>query len=118
MGTKAFQNARIYRRPKFSVGLSFNNDLLNIEVASSDFSPEELSELLASYTPQKKFYTLKTGKMVKFDDEDKTFEELFKTMNMIEQRRKNLLKASLICRFIVPLFGINASEKRKIGNFF
>ena len=49
MGTKAFQNARIYRRPNFSIGLSFNNDLLNIEVASSDFSPEELSELLASH---------------------------------------------------------------------
>lgn len=62
MGTKAFQNARIYRRPKFSVGLSFNNDLLNIEVSSSDFSPEELSELLGSYTPQKKFYTLKRGR--------------------------------------------------------
>lgn len=95
MGTKSFQNARIRRRPEFSVGLSFNHDLLNIEVSSSDFSPEELSELLGSYTPQKRFYTLKTGKMLKFDDEDKTFEELFKTMNMIGATPEEFVKGRL-----------------------
>ncbi|WP_334116630.1 DEAD/DEAH box helicase, partial [Ligilactobacillus sp.] len=95
MGTKSFQNARIRRRPEFSVGLSFNHDLLNIEVTSSDFSPEELSELLGSYTPQKRFYTLKTGKMLKFDDEDKTFEELFKTMNMIGATPEEFVKGKL-----------------------
>lgn len=95
MGTRAFQNAHIYRRPKFSVGLSFNNDLLNIEVTSSDFSPEELAEILGSYTPQKKFYVLKTGKRLKFDDEDKTFEELFKTMNMIGATPEEFVKGKL-----------------------
>lgn len=81
-GTKKFQNSRIYRRPKFSVGLSSDNGLLNFEVTSSDFTPEELSEILRTYKPKKKFYTLKTGKMLDLGDGDPTLDELLKTMSM------------------------------------
>jgi SNF2 family DNA or RNA helicase len=67
--TDSFRRLTVRRPSKFSVGVSLESDLLHLTVSSSEYSPDELAEILGAYRKKKKFYRMKNGDFVRLDDE-------------------------------------------------
>lgn len=67
--TDSFRNLNVVRRVKMSVGVSVESGLMNLEVDTSDISPQELLDILKSYRQKKKYHILKSGEYVDMDDD-------------------------------------------------
>lgn len=59
--TDSFYSMHIKKNYNFSMGVSIENDLLNLEITSTDFSPKELLDIIKSYRKKKKYHLLKKG---------------------------------------------------------
>lgn len=55
---------------KFRIGLTFKNNLLEIDLDQEDIPKEELKEVLLAYKRKKKFYRLKNGETVVLNEQD------------------------------------------------
>lgn len=59
--TDQVRNLHIHKKPKISVGVSVESDLMNLTISSENISKEELYEVLKSYRKKKKYHRLKNG---------------------------------------------------------
>lgn len=51
--TDSFDSIHIRKNYNFSMGVSIDNDLLNLEITSTDFTPKELLDIIKSYRKKK-----------------------------------------------------------------
>lgn len=59
---------QIHEMPKISIGVSFGQDLLNLDLVSDTMSPKQLAEILSRYDSKKKYYRLKNGDFLNIDE--------------------------------------------------
>ena len=59
--TDRFQSLKIRRKPRITVGVSVESELLDLSVTSEELTREELLEVLKSYRGRKKFHRLRNG---------------------------------------------------------
>lgn len=94
-GTKAFKRVRIFRQPKFEVGIRVENGLLSFTMGSDSLSPDELADIFKQYVPRKTFYKLKSGAFVEFDESEKTLQSLMETMETLGVSAKEFTAGKL-----------------------
>ncbi|MCF0107269.1 MAG: SNF2 helicase associated domain-containing protein, partial [Holdemanella sp.] len=77
-----------------SMGVQLHNNLLEMNIDSSDVSREELIHILNAYRRKKKFYRLKNGDMIDLEQEAiKDFDELVNQMNLsTKDLQKEIIK--------------------------
>ena len=93
LGSEAFNNIRVYKKPAAGVGVSVNSNLLQLEFLSDDMSAEELANIVTSYRKKKKYYRLKSGAFINMDSEYmKNFNEM---LNVLEISPKDLRTGAL-----------------------
>ena len=98
LGSEAFNNIRVHKKPAAGVGVSVNSNLLQLEFLSNDISAEELANIVTSYRKKKKYYRLKSGAFMNMDSEYmKNFNEM---LNVLEISPKDLRTGALT----VPLY--------------
>lgn len=66
--TPAFDSLKLKKKWNMSVGVSVQNDLMNLSIISDDISVEELSDILKSYKKKKKYHRLKNGDFISMED--------------------------------------------------
>lgn len=80
--TDAFKRLKVRDYSKFDVNISFESDLLNLDLTSDEFSPEELMEIFLGYRQKKKYFRLKNGDYFRLD-ENETIESLSEMMDAL-----------------------------------
>ena len=98
LGSEAFNNIRIYKKPSTGMGVSVKSNLLQLEFLSQDMSAEELANIVTSYRKKKKYYRLKTGAFIDMDSE--YMESFNEMLNVLEISPKDLRTGALT----VPLY--------------
>lgn len=68
--TPAFERLISDKKAAVHIGLSLSGDLIDMDIHSTDVSPEELAALLKSYRQKKKFHRLQDGSIASLDDMD------------------------------------------------
>lgn len=90
--TDRFQSIQVRRHLKISVGVSVENDLLNLEILTDNLTSGELLEILRSYKQNKKYHRLKSGEFV---DIDESIEELSNMYNVLHISPKEFVKGNI-----------------------
>ncbi len=90
--TDRFQNIRVRRHLKISVGVSVENDLLNLEILTDDLTTAELLDILRSYKQNKKYHRLKNGEFV---DIDESIAELYNMYDALHISPKEFVKGKM-----------------------
>ena len=90
--TERFQSIQVRRKLKISVGVSVENELLNLEILTDDLSPLELLDILKSYRQNKKYHRLKTGEFI---DLDESVEELCNMYDALHISPKEFVKGKI-----------------------
>jgi SNF2 family DNA or RNA helicase len=73
-----------------SVGVSIENNLLEIELDSVDINQDEIFQVLASYRKKRKFHRLKNGKLIYLDSQDLSeLDDLTTTLHLSESDFKD-----------------------------
>ncbi len=80
--TDSFDAIHIRKNYNFSMGISLESDILNLEITSTDFSPEELLDLIKSYKKKKKYHLLKSGEFVQLDERINELSMMMDTMHI------------------------------------
>ncbi|WP_406037478.1 DEAD/DEAH box helicase [Succinimonas sp.] len=91
-GTERFNRLRITNVKGVRIGVSVDNDLLNISITSQEFSSDELADVLTSYSLKKKWHRLKSGIFVDLT----TNEEIQEIVSMLE--KIDVLPADIILK--------------------
>ena len=98
MGSDAFNDIRVYKKPGASIGVSVQSNLLQLEFLSEDLTAKELAEVVSSYKKKKKYYRLKSGAFVDLGSQEMSnFNEM---LNVLEISSKDLRAGALT----VPLY--------------
>ena len=58
----------VHPTPKFSIGVSLSDGLLNLELDTQELNLRELSNILKSYRQRKKYHRLPDGSFLKLED--------------------------------------------------
>ncbi len=66
--SERFRRKKLVRTPRATMGVSIDSGLLNLTVDSSDFSRQELVDIVDSYRKKKKFYRLKSGDFLSLEN--------------------------------------------------
>lgn len=90
--TDRFQNIQVRRHLKISVGVSVENDLLNLQILTDDLTSAELLDILRSYKQNKKYHRLKSGEFV---DLDESIEELSNMYDALHISPKEFVKGNI-----------------------
>ena len=90
--TDRFQSIQVRRHLKISVGVSVENDLLNLQILTDDLTSGELLEILRSYKQNKKYHRLKSGEFV---DLDESIEELSNMYDALHISPKEFVKGNI-----------------------
>ncbi len=82
--TDRFNRLNILKKLKVSVGVSVSQGLLNLDIASTDVSREELLEILQSYRARRKFHRLKNGDFLNLENDESLamLAEMLETMRI------------------------------------
>lgn len=80
--TDSFDSIHIKKNYNFSMGVSIDNDLLNLEITSTDFTPKELLDIIKSYRKKKKYHLLKNGSFIPIDERINELSLMLETMNI------------------------------------
>lgn len=80
--TARFDNLKNPKRVKISIGVSFESDLLNLNISSSEVSHHELLEILNSLKLKKHYHKLKTGEYINIDDNIKQLDIIFDSLKL------------------------------------
>lgn len=75
----ALKSVGTKKRYAISVGVHVKSNLLELNINSTDFPIDELSEILKSYRKRKRFYRLKNGQLISLESDD--LDELNQVMN-------------------------------------
>lgn len=90
--TDRFQSIQKRRKLKISVGVSVENDLLNLQILTDDLTSGELLEILRSYKQNKKYHRLKSGEFVNIDE---SIEELSNMYDALHISPKEFVKGKI-----------------------
>ena len=77
--TEAFRRLGLRRHMKFSVGVSVESNLMDLQILSEDLSEEELLAAFYQYQKKRKFVRLKNGDFLQLDNNE-TMERLLELM--------------------------------------
>lgn len=66
--TDKFKSITVRRPPQVSVGVRLRSSLIDVQIDTEDFPPEELAALLGSYRQHKKYHKLRDGSFVGLKD--------------------------------------------------
>ncbi len=91
--TEQFRNMNVRKKPKVTVGVSVESDIMNLSVISDDISLEELLEALNSYRRKKKYHRLKNGDFMSVDEEN--MEALAQMMDTLHITPKEFVKGKM-----------------------
>lgn len=80
--TDSFDSIHIRKNYNFSMGVSIENDLLNLEITSTDFTPKELLDIIKSYRKKKKYHLLKNGSFIPIDERINELSLMMDAMNI------------------------------------
>lgn len=81
--TDNLKKRQVIKFKKISMGVRVNNDFLDIDFSSLNFSEEELKDILKSYELKKKYYRLKKGSFIDLQSEGiKSLVNLVDTLNV------------------------------------
>ena len=80
--TNSFDSIHIKRNYSFSMNISIENNLLNLDLTSTDFSPKELIDIMNSYRSKKKYHLMKNGNFVQLDERVSELALMMDTMNI------------------------------------
>ena len=67
--TDRFNNLKLKKNWKVTVGVSIKSDLMNLSLISDDIPISELSDIMKSYKLKKKYHRLKNGDFISMDEE-------------------------------------------------
>ncbi len=92
--TDRFKHLKVRSKTKVSIGVSLDNGLLDLSIATTDVEPEELMEILSGYKTRRKYYRLKNGDFINTEDPNlKTLGEMVSVLNIsAEDLKKGSLK--------------------------
>ena len=68
--------------PRIAVGVSVSGSVLDLEIDTGEFPPEELRELLASLRQKKRYHRLRDGRFLRLDDSLAALGELDETLEL------------------------------------
>ncbi len=91
--TERFRNLNVSRKPKITIGVSVESDIMNLSVMSEDISMEELLEALHSYQRKKKYHRLRNGDFMSVDEEN--MEALSQMMETLHITPKEFVKGKM-----------------------
>ena len=77
--SEAFKRLRLRKSSAFSIGISVESGVMDLELLSTDISSEELLELLYSYRQKKKYHLLRNGDFISLEDNE-TLEVLMEAL--------------------------------------
>ncbi len=90
----AFERLKIRKIPMFTVGVSVDHDLLDLEILSPELSSDELLELLQSFRRKKKYHKLKNGDYVSFEDAE-TLEAVEQLLDSLDISLRDFVKGKM-----------------------
>ena len=67
--SEALKKIKVSAAPRVSVGISLSGDLLELDVVSEEMSKEQILEILSKYDRKKKYYRLKSGEVIKVEED-------------------------------------------------
>ena len=91
--TDAFDRLKVKRKIQTSVGVSIDNNLLELDISTDDMSLEELAQVIDSYRLKKKYHKLKSGELIRVDD--KSVENLDVLLNSLNISLKDFVKGKI-----------------------
>ncbi len=68
--TDAFTNIRIRKSGVLQLGVSLENDLLDLDIQTQDMELSELAELIDSYKKKKKYHRLRNGDFIELEENE------------------------------------------------
>ena len=81
--TSRFERLQIITKPKITVGVSVDSDLMDIQITSDDLSQEDLIEILSHYKEKKTYHRLSSGKFVQMDAQSlQSLEQMMESLHM------------------------------------
>lgn len=80
--TKQFDNLKVRRKAKISIGVSVESDLMNLEVSAEDISHDELLAILSSYKKRKRYHKLRNGQFVDINEDFEELGKMFDSLNI------------------------------------
>ena len=80
--TDRFQKIQSRRKLKISVGVSVENDLLNLDILTDDLTTDELLAVLRSYQQNKKYHRLKSGEFIDIDESVAELSNMFDALHI------------------------------------
>lgn len=91
--TDRLRNRSIHKKPKLSIGVSVESDLMNLTISSENISKEELYEVLKSYRKKKTYHRLKNGDFLGLQNQE--MELLDQLVNTVRISEKDFTKENL-----------------------
>lgn len=82
--TDRFRRLNLRQRPKFSIGVSVDSQLLNLSVSSDQIPQDELLAILGSYKKKKNYHRLKNGDFLNLKSAEsiELLEQLMTSLNV------------------------------------
>lgn len=81
--TTRFEHLQIITKPKITVGVSVDSDLMDIQITSDDLTQDELIEILSHYKEKKTYHRLSSGKFVQMDAQSlQSLEQMMESLHM------------------------------------
>ena len=92
--TEAFRRLGLRRHMKFSVGVSVESNLMDLQILSEDLSEEELLAVFYQYQKKRKFVRLKNGDFLQLD-KNETIERLLEIMETMGVSLKEFVRGKM-----------------------
>ena len=93
-GSDAFRRIQFRSVPHASLSISLDSDLLDLSIKTTDLTPDELLEILASYRQKKRWHRLRSGDFVDLSHPQE-LEDLDRTLNSMDLSIEDLLKGDV-----------------------
>ncbi|MBQ9606098.1 MAG: SNF2 helicase associated domain-containing protein, partial [Lachnospiraceae bacterium] len=68
--TERFRRILRPRKNTFSVGVSVGSDIMNLSIIGNELTDEEVYDILSAYKRRQRFYKLKDGSFIGFEDDE------------------------------------------------
>ena len=81
--TNAFSRRRIRRTPVIQVGVSLENDLMDLQILTKEMDRDELTALLESYRLKKRYHKLNSGEYIDLE-QNESIEALMDLMDSLD----------------------------------
>lgn len=92
--TDRFRRLLLPSKPKMTIGVSIESQLMNLTISSDQIPPKELLAILDSYRKRRKFHRLKNGSFLKLEEED-ALETLSQMADHFHLTQKDLAKGTI-----------------------